>query len=216
MAKVWYCREYMAMKKTTKKPSDKRLARLRTVAEQRQSGLALVLEDIHDPHNAAAMLRTCDGLGIQDVYVIFEQETFYNLKKIGKVSSSSANKWLTFHIYRSARACFRDLRKAKYEIHATILNNKAEDATKANLTAKKIALVVGNEHRGISATTIESADHLLYLPMQGFVESFNVSVTAALFLYEIIRQRREATKKAGSSTYSKKETATLLADFIKR
>ncbi len=204
------------MKTSTKKPSDKRLARLRTVAQQRQSGLALVLEDIHDPHNAAAMLRTCDGLGIQDVYVIFEQETFYNLKKIGKVSSSSANKWLTFHIYRSAQACFRDLRKAKYEIHATILNNKAEDATKANLTAKKIALVVGNEHRGISATAIESADHLLYLPMQGFVESFNVSVTAALFLYEIIRQRREATKKSGSSTYSKKETATLLADFIKR
>lgn len=191
----------------------KRLARLTSVAKNRQAGLVLVLEDIHDPHNAAAMLRTCDGLGIQDVYFIFEQEDFYNPRKIGKVTSSSANKWITFHIYRSAKECFRDLKKSGYEICSTILDSQAEDASRADLTAKKIALVVGNEHRGISETAKKMSSRLLYLPMQGFVESFNVSVTAALFLYEIIRQRR-ATKKP--TTLSKADTAKLLADFRQR
>lgn len=190
--------------------SEKRLAKFKKVARQRQSGLALVLEDIHDPHNAAAILRTCDGLGIQDVYFIFEKEKAYNPKKVGKVTSSSANKWLTFHIYRSTKECFRELKKQKYEICATTLRPGAEDVTAADLTAKKIALVVGNEHRGISETAAALADRLLYFPMQGFVESFNVSVSAAIFLYEIVRQR------GGRRSYSKKEAAKLLADFKKR
>ena len=195
--------------------SKKRLQRFQNVARNRQSGLALVLEDIHDPHNAAAMLRTCDGLGIQDVYFIFEQENFYNPRKIGKVTSSSANKWITFHLYRSAKECFRDLKKSGYEICSTILDSQAEDASRADLTAKKIALVVGNEHRGISETAKKMSSRLLYLPMQGFVESFNVSVTAALFLYEIIRQR---TASASPKKYlpSQREQQKLLADFKRR
>lgn len=193
--------------------SAKRLKRFQTVASNRQAGLAIVLEDIHDPHNAAAILRTCDGLGVQDVYVIFEQEAFYNIKKIGKVSSSSANKWLTFHIYRSAKECFRDLKKSKYQICATILDPKAKNLLTTNLKAKKLALVVGNEHRGISPTAVKFADTLLYFPMQGFVESFNVSVSAAVFLYEIIRQRMHAGEK---SKLSANEAKKLLADFKKR
>ena len=201
----------MPLSKATITP--KRLARLTATAAQRQAGLVLVLEDIHDPHNAAAMLRTCDGLGVQDVYFIFEQEELYNPRKIGKVTSSSANKWITFHIYRSAKECFRDLKKAGYEIYSTIVSSGAEDASHAKLTAKKIALVVGNEHRGISETAKQMSSRLLYLPMRGFVESFNVSVTAALFMYEIIRQRMQAGKK---STLSAKETKKLVAEFRKR
>ncbi len=193
--------------------SEKRLKRFQTVVANRQAGLALVLEDIHDPHNAAALLRTCDGLGVQDVYIIFEQEAFYNIKKVGKVSSSSANKWLTFHIYRSAKQCFRDLKKAKYQICATILDPKAKNLLTTDLTSKKLALVVGNEHRGISPTAAKMADTLLYFPMQGFVESFNVSVSAAVFLYEIIRQRMNA---GGKSKLSAKEAQKLLANFKKR
>lgn len=195
--------------------SARRLKRLTEVAKQRQAGLVLVLEDIYDPHNAAAILRTCDGLGIQDVYVIFEQEKFYNIRKIGKVSSSSANKWLTFHVYRSSTKCFRDLKKKKYEICATVLNDQAEDASHARLTAKKIALVVGNEHRGISETAIKMANRLLYFPMRGFVESFNVSVSAALFLYEIVRQRAMSPHSTGYHPIEK-EWRKLLADFKKR
>ncbi len=200
--------------------STKRLARFKNVAENRQAGLALVLEDIHDPHNAAAILRTCEGLGIQEIYFIFAQEKRYNPRRVGKVTSSSANKWLTFHIFSSTKECFTELKKQKYQICATILNKDAEDASRADLTAKKIALVVGNEHRGISPEVAKLADRLLYLPMAGFVESFNVSVSAALFLYEIARQRRaspqRSTKNPTEYLFSAKEQKKLLADFKKR
>lgn len=192
--------------------SKKRLARFKKVIAQRQAGLTLVLEDIHDPHNAAAILRTCDGLGIQEVYFIFDQEKRYNPRRVGKVSSSSANKWLTFKIFPSAKDCFKELKKQKYQICATILDTKAENASHADLTQKKIALVVGNEHRGISEYVKTHADRLLYYPMAGFVESFNVSVSAALFLYEIIRQRRSTKRKYALSM---REAKNLLADFRK-
>lgn len=193
--------------------STSRLKKFQQVSADRQSGLAVVLEDIHDPHNAAAILRTCDGLGVQDVYVIFEQEAFYNIKKVGKVSSSSANKWLTFHIFRSAKECFKELKKKGYKIAVTILDKEADNLFTADLTDKKLALVVGNENRGVSPTAVTFADGKLYLPMQGFVQSFNVSVTAALFLYEIVRQRIAG---GNNSRLSKAEATKLLSDFKKR
>lgn len=193
-------------------PTKSRSEKLNKVARSRQSGLALVLEDIHDPHNAAAILRTCDGLGVQDVYFIFEQEKKYNPRRVGKVSSSSANKWLTFHIFASTKECLRELKKKGYQICATTLDAQAQDALTADLTAQKIALVVGNEHRGISETAARLADRKLYLPMRGFVQSFNVSVTAALFLYEIIRQRG----KNKAYLLSKKNAGNLLKEFSKK
>jgi tRNA (guanosine-2'-O-)-methyltransferase len=207
----------MQSAKRSGKLSARRLSKFKQVAEKRQAGLALVLEDIHDPHNAAAILRTCDGLGIQDVYFIFEKQPAYNPKKIGKVTSSSANKWLTFYIYRSTQECFKALKKKGYTIALTILDEQAEDASKVDLTDKKIALVVGNEHAGVSETAIKLADRKLYLPMAGFVQSFNVSVTTALFLYEIVRQRAaSSTGSTGQYLLAKKEAAKLLADFKKR
>jgi tRNA (guanosine-2'-O-)-methyltransferase len=194
--------------------STKRLNRFKEVIANRQAGLVLVLEDIHDPHNAAAILRTCDGLGIQDVYFIFAQEKPYNPKKVGKVTSSSANKWLNFHIFNSTKDCLKELKKQKYQVYATILNKDAIDATSCAFNDSRMALVVGNEHRGISPEMIAGADKLIYLPMKGFVESFNVSVSAGLFLYEIIRQRMQADKK--EYHLSAKEQAKLLADFKKR
>lgn len=172
-----------------------------------------MLEDIHDPHNAAAILRTCDGLSIQDVYFIFSQEKPYNPRRIGKASSSSANKWLTFYIYRSVEKCLRDLKKADYRICATILDPKAKNILTANLVDKKLALVVGNEHRGISTEAAKLADTLLYFPMQGFVESFNVSVSAALFLYEIIRQRNQQKEQY---RLTKKAARTLIKEWSKK
>jgi tRNA (guanosine-2'-O-)-methyltransferase len=194
--------------------STKRLNRFKEVIANRQAGLVLVLEDIHDPHNAAAILRTCDGLGIQDVYFIFAQEKPYNPKKVGKVTSSSANKWLNFHVFNSTKDCLKELKKQKYNVYATILNKDAIDATSCAFNDSRMALVVGNEHRGISPEMIAGADKLIYLPMKGFVESFNVSVSAGLFLYEIIRQRMQADKK--EYHLSAKEQAKLLADFKKR
>jgi len=188
-----------------------RKQKLELVACQRQAGFIVVLEDIHDPHNAAAILRTCDAFGVQDVWFIFNKEKPYNPRRVGKSSSSSANKWLTFRKFTSVAECKAVLKRLKYESVGTVLHDKAEDFTKAKLTAKKIALWVGNEHAGLSPEAVRACDRLLLLPMRGFVESLNVSVMTAICVYEISRQR------AGNKYQrSPREVARLLKDFSGR
>ncbi|MDP2789808.1 MAG: RNA methyltransferase [bacterium] len=187
-----------------------RQKKLQQVASQRQAGFIVVLEDIHDPHNAAAILRTCDALGVQDVWFIFNKEKAYNPKRVGKSSSSSANKWLTFRIFKTVAECKAALKRLKYESVGTVLRKGAEDFTKAKLTAKKIALWVGNEHAGLSEQAVAACDRLLLLPMRGFVESLNVSVMTAISIYEISRQR------GGKYIKSPRESAALVKDFSRR
>jgi len=187
-------------------PTAERIKKIKKVIDQRQRDLVIVLEDIADPHNAAAILRTCDGLGIQKAYFIFGHEPAYNPKKIGKASSASANKWLDLKIYKSASECLQDLKKENYKIIATILDKNAKNIYQVNfLNFPKIALVVGNEHRGISSYVAEQADEKIYFPMRGMVQSFNVSVSAALFLAEIVRQRQESKQDFSLSPTEKKE-----------
>lgn len=188
----------------------KRRATLEKVASQRQAGFIVVLEDIHDPHNAAAILRTCDAFGVQDVWFIFNKEKAYNPRRVGKSSSSSANKWLSFRVFKSVAECRTALKRLKYESVGTVLHDKAEDFTKAKLTAKRIALWVGNEHAGLSPDAVKACDRLLLLPMRGFVESLNVSVMTAISIYEISRQR------AGKYKKNPKEVSVLVRDFSQR
>ncbi len=190
----------------------RRLQKITDVASARLQG-AVVLEDIHDPHNAAAILRSCDAFGIQDVYFIFDKTKPYNPKRIGKASSSSANKWLTYHIYRDTKSCFEDLKKNGYAIVSTILDPGAESLYDYQVPKQPVALVIGNEHAGISETAAKLSDTLMYVPMQGFVESFNVSVCAAVCLFELSRQKRSATYDAALTQDQKK---ALIDDFISR
>jgi tRNA (guanosine-2'-O-)-methyltransferase len=171
---------------------EKRLAKIKQVVSKRQN-LIVVLEDIHDPHNAQAVIRTCDAFGVQNVYFIFDQEKRFNAKKIGKSSSSSANKWLDFKFFDKTEECFRDLKNQGYKIFATALSEQAQSIYDFDFSAtQKIALVLGNEHRGLSEFAVQHADQTLMIPMFGMVQSLNLSVTAALFIYEITKQRLEA------------------------
>ncbi len=184
------------------------------MANARQQGI-LVLEDIHDPHNAAACLRSAEAFGFQQVYFIFELEKNFNPKKVGAVVASSGNKWLDYKIFDSTKRCFAELRRKGYEIVATTLNGKKpETFFEAKFVKPKIALVLGNEHRGVSKVAEELADRSLYMPMRGFVESFNLSVFASLSMYEITRQRM--TKGMGKYLYPPKERQKLGREFIKR
>jgi tRNA (guanosine-2'-O-)-methyltransferase len=185
--------------------------KLQRVASQRQAGFIVVLEDIHDPHNAAAILRTCDAFGVQDVWFIFNKEKAYNPRRVGKSSSSSANKWLTFRIFKSVAECKAVLKRLRYESVGTVLRPGAEDFTKAKFNTKRIALWVGNEHAGLSEQATEACDRLLMLPMKGFVESLNVSVMTAISMYEISRQR-------ASKVYLRnaQDVTALAKDFLQR
>jgi tRNA (guanosine-2'-O-)-methyltransferase len=187
----------------------KREARMRDVAQARQAGLCVVLEDIHDPHNAAAILRTCDAFGIQDVRLVFVEEKSFNPRQVGKSSSSSANRWLSFTKYASSEDCAAALKAEGYVIAATALAARGTDPYATDLTHEKLALVVGNEHRGVSEAMLSAADRVLTIPMRGFVESLNVSVAAALCIAEIVRQR-------GSRPLAAEVQSALLSDWLKR
>jgi tRNA (guanosine-2'-O-)-methyltransferase len=189
-----------------------RQERIKQVVQNRLAHVVVILEDIHDPHNAAAILRTCDGLGIQDIYVIFEKETPYNPKKVGKASSSSANKWLDFTVFSSTKECLEKLKTDGYTISVTALSDKAESLLTVQFTEEKIAILVGNEHRGASDTAIRMADRVIMIPMAGFVQSYNVSVATAIVLWEACKQRRES----GNWSLSEQAQQTLENDFLSR
>lgn len=192
-----------------------RLEKFHRVATARHRGLAVVLEDVHDPHNAAAIMRTCDAFGIQDIRLIFAAEKPWNPRRVGKGASSSANKWLTFTTYRSTAECVRELKRARYEVVATALAPGATNVYNVQLTNVKLALLVGNEHRGLSATAIKLADRTIAIPMRGMVQSLNVSVSVALAIAEVVRQR-SATKRPGRYRLPAREVAKLARDFAGR
>lgn len=169
----------------------KRKERIETVMNNRQKGIIVVLEDIHDPHNAAAIMRTCDALGIQNIWFIFDKEKKYNPKKVGKASSSSANKWLDFQIFTSTQECLEKLKEETYNIIATAFTPTSTSLLTKKFGKEKIAILVGNEHAGLSEYAINNADEVIQIPMMGFVQSLNVSVATAIVLWEITKQRKQ-------------------------
>ena len=186
--------------------------KIKQVIKHRQEGI-IVLEDIHDPHNAAAIFRTADAFGIQKICLIFEQEKRFNPKRVGSVSSASASKWLDFEIFTSTKKCLSVLKRRGYHIIATALDKKAKDFRKINFTKPKTALLLGNEHRGLSIKAQELAHETVYISMKGLVQSLNLSVTAAICLAELDRQR---SKKMAKNRYflSKTEQTKLFKKWL--
>lgn len=187
----------------------KRIDRITTVVNHRQHGIIVVFEDIHDPHNAAAIMRTCDAMGIQNAWFIFEKEEAYNPKKVGKATSSSANKWLDFTIFRSTKDCIKELKKQHYAIIISALTDQSVSLRDYEFNEEKIALFVGNEHRGVSDEALHNADVVLKIPMLGFVQSLNVSVATAILLWDI-------TQKKKQTSLTQIEKKKLTDSFIKR
>lgn len=165
--------------------TESRKSKLIDVATKRQHSLHLVLENIHDPHNVSAIFRTCDAVGIPNVSLVYNYEKF---PKIGKKSSASAFKWVDKAKYKSVEECYDRLRKDGYKIYASTLADKSVNLFDLDFTGK-IAVVMGNEHRGISEEAANLADEVFFIPMFGMVQSLNVSVAAAITLYEAARQR---------------------------
>lgn len=175
----------MTKNKLRKFKTEKRLNKIASVIKQRQPSLKVVLEDIHDPHNVSAIYRTCDSVGIPKVSLLYTQDEF---PRISKVSSSSANKWVESEKYNSVKDCVDDLHANGFKVYASLLNENAKNVYELDLT-EKVAIVMGNEHRGISEEIANLADEVFYIPMRGMIQSLNVSVATAVTLYEAQRQR---------------------------
>ncbi len=165
--------------------TEKRLEKITRVINSRQHSLTVVMENIHDPHNVSAIFRTCDAVGIPKVNLVYNYETF---PRIGKKSSASAFKWVDKEKYKSVDECYSELRKNGFKIFASSLSENSKNLYELNL-AQKVAIVVGNEHRGVSDEAAKLADETFLIPQFGMVQSLNVSVATAVILYETMRQR---------------------------
>ncbi len=163
-----------------------RKQRITSVLDKRQDNLIIVLENVFDPHNISAVMRTCDAVGVQDVYVLNTRIPLH--KKWGAKSSSSAAQWLTIHQYADARTCFDHLRSKVDHIFTTHLSSDAVSLYEMDLTGR-IALVFGNEHSGVSEEILALSDGNFIIPQVGIIQSLNISVACAVTLYEAFRQK---------------------------
>jgi tRNA (guanosine-2'-O-)-methyltransferase len=191
--------------------TEQRLARIRSVLTKRQPDLTVVMENIHDPHNVSAMLRSCDAVGVFQVQLLYTQDEFPDIGNVGKKSSASAKKWVDRRRFSSPEECFSKLKQEGFKIFATRLDERAVSLYDMDLT-RKVAFVFGNEHRGVSDEAAKFADENVQIPMVGMIQSLNVSVACAVTLFEAARQRLQ-TGGYGSSKFSNENFERLAKEW---
>jgi tRNA (guanosine-2'-O-)-methyltransferase len=162
--------------------------RIESVLTQRTEQLCIVLEDIYQAHNCSAVIRSCEGFGIQNLHIVEQNNAF----KVNHDIALGANQWLDIHRYDSSRACIATLRENNYQIAALSLHPDAIPIESIAMT-QQLALCIGCEENGLSELVHQEADHLLKIPMNGFTQSFNLSVCAAVVMYQCIQTLKRDT-----------------------
>jgi len=160
-----------------------RLTKIERVIENRCFDVAVVLESIYDRGNISAVMRTSEALGFANFHVIETQEKF---KEANRVTQGS-DKWVETHKWKSTSEAVKNLKDQGFKLCVTTLE-KAKPIGEVDFS-EPVAFVLGNEKEGVSREMIEAADHRIIIPMQGFVQSFNISVAGALGLYHIQQDR---------------------------
>lgn len=181
-----------------------RREKIRKVLAKRQKDLTLILNNIHDPHNVSAILRSCDAFGVGMVHLYYSKENF---PALGKKSSASAKKWVECIRHSKAQEMVEGLQKQGFSLVRTGFSSQAIRVQDWDFTTPT-AVILGNEHRGIEEELINLVPQEIYIPMLGMVQSFNVSVAAAIILYEAFRQRDRKGLYEHPS-FSKEELAEL-------
>ncbi|MCF6172013.1 MAG: RNA methyltransferase [Bacteroidales bacterium] len=192
--------------------TEERKALFERVVQYRTKHIAAVLEDIYQPHNASAVLRSCDLCGVLDIHII-ENQNQYTVNPDVALGSS---KWLNLNTYNeqanNTLSCFQKLRKDGYKIVATTPHKESNTLEDIDLD-QKIAVAFGTELTGLSELAINNADAFLRIPMYGFTESYNISVSAALVLFTLTeRMRKEKLNWQLSDT----ERLQTLLDWTRR
>ena len=157
--------------------TEHRKIRFQQVLSQRTKHFTVAMEDVYQLHNTSAVMRSCDVFGIQELHVIEEQ----NVKRIDREIAMGAQKWVDLKRYHSAKDCIHSLKKQGYQIVATTPHTKDCDLKDFDV-AKKSCFFFGRETEGLSKEVMSKADVFLKIPMVGFTESLNISVSAAIIL----------------------------------
>ncbi len=188
--------------------TEERLARIKTVVSQRTYSIVPVLENIYDRGNVSAVMRSSEALGLQSVHVVELSERFKSANRV----TQGADKWLDVTRWQSSNECAQDLKARGYKIYATHLD--AAVPIGEIDWSQPSAIVFGNEKDGVSKEMLELCDQAVIIPMLGFVQSFNISVAAAISLYHIYQDRLKRTGRHGDLT--EEEQRTLMALYCIR
>ena len=190
--------------------------RITEVCRKRQLDVVVVLENVHDPHNVAAVVRSCDAVGVQNVFALYTDPTIDTRKLgLGKKTSAGARKWVDVHFYKDTEACVEAVRKHAGILLATRLSEKAQSIYDFDFL-QSVALVFGNEHSGISNELLAYTDADLIIPQSGMVQSLNISVACAVTLFELQRQRLAAGFYTNNPSQSEGRGDVLLEDWFQR
>lgn len=172
--------------------TENRLALFKKALEERTRYITVLLEDIYQSQNASAVLRTCDCTGIQDVHIVEERNEY----EINRDVALGSDRWLSLHYYNEGSDnIFRgieSLRREGYRIVATSPHKEGTTPENFDLEKGKAALMFGTEHNGLTDRALEFADEHIRIPIVGFTESYNISVSAAIILYTL-RKRLEVS-----------------------
>ena len=166
--------------------SPKRYQRIRQMLAKRQTDLTILMEEVHKPHNVSAILRSCDAVGVHEAHAIWE-----NTPGMRRGTSMGATDWMTIHSHRSIEAAVAHLKSRDMQVLVTHLSPTALDYREIDYT-RPTAIIMGQEKDGVTADALALADQDILIPMVGMTQSLNVSVAAALVMYEAQRQRQLA------------------------
>jgi tRNA (guanosine-2'-O-)-methyltransferase len=192
--------------------SKERFNKITSVLERKQPTLTVVLENINDPHNLSAVLRSCDAVGVLEVYFIYYGKQPF--PKIAESSSASAGKWIYTKRFDSVKECYDELRLQGKKIFTTHISKDAVSLYDLDLT-QAVALIFGNEHVGVSEEAFTLADGNFLIPQVGMIQSLNISVAAAVSLFEAMRQRKNAGMY-DSLQYNQMDYEKLLKEWLKK
>ncbi len=168
-----------------------RIARIDAVLTARLASVSTAVEDTYDPHNAAATIRTTEALGLQDLHVIEPHMRFSAAKGVTR----GAHRWIDLHRWPDAAAAAGHLRAAGFRVYATAPDAKVsvEDVD----VSGPLAILFGNEHEGLSSAAVAACDASITVPMFGFTESYNLSVTVGLAMSRLAARRRAYIGRPG-------------------
>ncbi|MDP6359037.1 MAG: RNA methyltransferase [Planctomycetota bacterium] len=185
----------------------RRIARMREVAGRRLNSLALILDNLHDPHNISACMRSCDIFGIQNIHIVHPEGKV----KLHRGVTRGCQRWLHIRQHATVRTCLEQVRNEGYMLLAADPNSESRNLEEIEFSSPT-ALILGAEHFGLSPEALEMADQCFHVQMHGFSQSFNVSVAAAISLHISSAARRKLLEQPGD--LSEEEQAQLVQSWI--
>jgi tRNA (guanosine-2'-O-)-methyltransferase len=195
---------------------EERKNKIEQTALRRQGNITVILENIDDPHNVGAVLRSCDAVGIHEIYLLFTENSLgQEAFTIGKRASAGARKWVDVHIFMDAEICFKEVKSKYNKVLSTHLSEDAVSLHELDLT-DSVALLFGNEKKGLSDLALSFSDGNFLIPMLGMSQSLNLSVACAVTLFEAQRQRLQKGMYAENNSWPLENRQELFEDYLQR